>query len=371
MAEQKILVASEDYVELDDYFGDNDVKSIFLVCDSSMPFLRISKYFDYLKVHRGIEVVKFSNFKPNPFYESVVEGVKLFYRTGCDMIVAVGGGSTIDVAKCIKLFSNMNTNKNYLTQQIIPNDLKFLAVPTTAGTGSEATRYAVIYYNGDKQSVTDYSCIPSTVLMDASALKTLPIYQKKSTMMDALCHSIESYWSVNSTEESNKYSKQAIQTILENKDAYLANKDLGNANMLKAAYLAGKAINITQTTAGHAMSYKLTSLYGIAHGHAVAICISKLWEYMLEHPERCIDSRGIGFLNNIYCEIADSMGCVTVPEAVTKYKALVDSLNFINPQCSPKDYLILKTSVNPIRLKNHPIYLDEDIIESLYHPILQ
>ena len=232
MAEQKILVASEDYVELDDYFGDNDVKSIFLVCDSSMPFLRISKYFDYLKVHRGIEVVKFSNFKPNPFYESVVEGVKLFYRTGCDMIVAVGGGSTIDVAKCIKLFSNMNTNKNYLTQQIIPNDLKFLAVPTTAGTGSEATRYAVIYYNGDKQSVTDYSCIPSTVLMDASALKTLPIYQKKSTMMDALCHSIESYWSVNSTEESNKYSKQAIQTILENKDAYLANKDLGNANML-------------------------------------------------------------------------------------------------------------------------------------------
>ena len=263
------------------------------------------------------------------------------------MIVAVGGGSTIDVAKCIKLFSNMNTNKNYLTQQIIPNDLKFLAVPTTAGTGSEATRYAVIYYNGDKQSVTDYSCIPSTVLMDASALKTLPIYQKKSTMMDALCHSIESYWSVNSTEESNKYSKQAIQTILENKDAYLANKDLGNANMLKAAYLAGKAINITQTTAGHAMSYKL------------------------EHPERCIDSRGIGFLNNIYCEIADSMGCVTVPEAVTKYKALVDSLNFINPQCSPKDYLILKTSVNPIRLKNHPIYLDEDIIESLYHQILQ
>ena len=129
--------------------------------------------------------------------------------------------------------------------------------------------------------------------------------------------------------------------------------------------------NLTQTTAGHAMSYKLTSLYGIAHGHAVAICISKLWEYMLEHPERCIDSRGIGFLNNIYCEIADSMGCVTVPEAVTKYKALVDSLNFINPQCSPKDYLILKTSVNPIRLKNHPIYLDEDIIESLYHQILQ
>ena len=84
--------------------------------------------------------------------------------------------------------------------------------------------------------------------MDSNALKTLPLYQKKATMCDALCHAIESFWSVNSTEESKKYSKDAIETIMKHMDGYLHNTDEGNAGMLIAANTAGKAINITQTT---------------------------------------------------------------------------------------------------------------------------
>ena len=269
---QQILTASADYVELDEYFVQSGAKSILLVCDSAFGFLRIKDYFETLEARKGIRVVKFSDFQPNPLYESVVKGVEIFHENKCGLIAAVGGGSAIDVAKCIKLYSNMDSSENYLKQQIVPNDVPLFAVPTTAGTGSEATRYAVIYYNGAKQSVTDYSCIPSTVLFDASALKTLPMYQKKATMMDALCHAIESFWSVNSNEESMGYSQQAIEMIVANKASYLANEDAGNENMLKAANIAGKAINITQTTAGHAMCYKLTSLYGIAHGHAAAPC---------------------------------------------------------------------------------------------------
>ena len=87
----------------------------------------------------------------------------------------------------------MDSSRNYLEQPIVPNDVKLLAIPTTAGTGSEATRYAVIYYNGVKQSVADESCIPSAVLMDSSVLKTLPLYQKKSTMLDALCHALAAF----------------------------------------------------------------------------------------------------------------------------------------------------------------------------------
>ena len=86
-----------------------------------------------------------------------------------------------------------------------------------------------------------------------------------------LCHSMESFWSVNSTEESKQYSREAIQLMMKYKNAYLANEAIGNTAMLKAANIAGKAINITQTTAGHAMCYKLTSLYGIAHGHRKSI----------------------------------------------------------------------------------------------------
>ena len=371
MAEQKTLEASEDYVELDRYFAESGTKCILLVCGSSLRLLRISKYFDTLTERTGIRLVRFSNFNPNPLYESVVEGVQLFQESGCDLIVAVGGGSAMDVAKCIKLFSNMNTSKNYLEQTIVPNEVQLLAIPTTAGTGSEATRFAVIYFEGEKQSIADGSCVPSAVLMDASVLKKLPEYQKKATMMDALCHSIESFWSVNSTGESRRYSRQAIQMIMANKDAYLSNEDEGNANMLYAANLAGKAINITQTTAAHAMCYKLTSLYGIAHGHAVALCMSKLWPFMTSHIERCIDKRGPEYLKNMYDEIAETFGCKSVEEAIEKYNSLFSSLNLIVPQPKEEDYGILRKSVNPVRLKNHPILLDEEVIDELYHQILR
>lgn len=370
MDEQQILSAEGNYAELDKYFMDNKVKSIFLVCGNSITFLSMGKYFDTLAERKGIKVVSFSDFQPNPQYESIVKGVKLFCKSNCNLIVAVGGGSAIDVAKCIKLYSNMSEKQNYLNQTIIPNNIKLLAVPTTAGTGSEATKYAVIYYNGEKQSIAHKSCIPNAVLMDASTLKTLPIYQKKVTMLDALCHSIESFWSLHSTEESRSYSKRAIQMIIGNLDGYLANDDTGNANMLKAANLAGKAINIAQTTAGHAMSYKLTSLYGIAHGHAVAICILKLWPFMQRHPEYCVEPRGIEYLNSIYQEIAKAMGCEYVEEAIQKYTEIYVSLELKVPEAQQGDYEILKRSVNPIRLKNHPVQLDENTLNELYHQIL-
>ena len=368
---QNILIASDNYTELDEFFAGSGAKTILLVCDSAYGFLKIKDYFDTLTERKGIKVVKFSDFQPNPLYESVVEGVKVFHDNKCDLIAAVGGGSALDVAKCIKLYSNMDSSENYLKQTIVPNDVPLFAVPTTAGTGSEATRYAVIYYNGEKQSVADYSCIPSTVLFDASCLKTLPMYQKKSTMMDAFCHAVESFWSVNSTEESMGYSHEAIKTIIANKDRYLANDDEGNANMLKAANLAGKAINITQTTAGHAMCYKLTSLYGIAHGHAAALCDTVLITYMMQHPEECIDSRGAEHLNKVYENIAEAMGCSSADQLAGTFTNIVKSLEFKSVTAnSAEDIDVLKTSVNPVRLKNHPIKLTVEVIESLYRQIL-
>lgn len=370
MSNQKILIASESYAEMDTYLEDNNLKTVLLVCDSSLPFLKINKYFEELENRTGVKLVKFDNIKPNPSYDAVVEGVNIFHETDCDSIIAVGGGSVMDVAKCIKLFSNMDTHNHYLKQTIIPNDIKLLAIPTTAGTGSEATRYAVVYYNGEKQSITDDSCIPSTVLFDVSTLKTLSEYQRKSTMMDALCHAIEAYWSVNSNEESKEYSKVAIKSILESKDAYLANEECGNINMLKAANLAGKAINITQTTAGHAMCYKLTSLYGIAHGHAAALCVSKLFHYMIEHVEQCVDSRGAQYLESIFGKIAEAMGCETAQQAVAKFDTIIADFALGVPDFKNEDYELLKNSVNLVRLKNNPIGLDEDVIDNLYHQIL-
>lgn len=371
MVEQQILKLDTDYKALDRYLMEGGHSNILLVCGNSIKNFKLGAYFEKLEERLPIRVIRFCDFNPNPDYESVVKGVELLNREACTLIVAVGGGSAMDVAKCIKLYSNMEHSKNYLQQVIVPNDITLLAVPTTAGTGSEATRFAVIYYKGEKQSVADDSCIPSTVIFEPSFLKTLPDYQRKSTMLDALCHAIESYWSVHSTEESRRNAKAAIQTIFYYKDAYLSNDDLGNAGMLQAANLAGKAINITQTTAGHAMCYKLTGLYHISHGHAAALCISQLLPYMIAHTEKCIDSRGAAYLQGIFVEIAEAMGGTCAIDAASIFSKLLTSLELEVPTAEEQDFVKLKNSVNPIRLKNNPIELDVETIDWLYHQILR
>lgn len=365
---QKIITHADNYRGLDEWLGDK--KRVFLVCDSSINFLE-----DFTKKLGGIKtpIVRFSAFQSNPLYESVVEGVELFRKEKCDSIFAVGGGSALDVAKCIKLYSNLPGNGHdgvWLKAEVKPNSIPFLAMPTTAGTGSEATRYAVIYFNGVKQSVTSESFIPETVLMDPYSLKTLPLYQKKATMCDALCHAIESFWSVNSTDESKVYSRLAIIGVMEYMDGYLVNSEEGNAGMLRAANAAGKAINITQTTAGHAMCYKITSLFKMAHGHAAMLCDRVLFPWMIQNTDKCIDSRGEQYVKGIFCEIANAMGCETVEQAANKLNDIFYHLGLDIPTATAEQFEELKISVNPIRLKNHPIALDAETIDMLYRKIL-
>ena len=365
-----IITAENNYEKLDDWIRTSGAKSIMLVNGIPLENMPIKVYFDNVEARLGIKIVKFSDFTPNPIYDSVVEGVSVFNREGCGAIIAVGGGSTMDVAKCIKLFSNMDPSRNYLKQDIKGNDIPYLAVPTTAGTGSEATRFAAIYYNGAKQSVTHDSIIPKTVLMDSSLLKTLPRYQRKATMLDALCHAIESLWSVNSTDESKAYAKEAIHLILDNMDGYLANDDISNVEMLVAANKAGKAINISQTTAGHAMCYKITSLYGLSHGHAAMLCVKSLFPWMLENMDKCIDPRGENYLRSVMDEIALAFGYKDPKQVSDFLNDLYDRLNMSTPSASEEEISLLSSSVNADRLKNHPILLDRNSIDLLYHKIL-
>lgn len=371
--EQIIISSKDNYSELDKWLEDNRCTRLLLVCDGSIGFMEsFNKHLDEIRA-RNTKIVCFKDFQPNPLYESVIEGVKRFREKGCDSIIAVGGGSAMDVAKCIKLYSNSpgdGADGAWLKTKMVPNTIPFLAMPTTAGTGSEATRYAVIYYRGEKQSVASESFIPETVLMDPNSLKTLPLYQKKATMCDALCHAIESFWSVNSTDESKGYSQEAIEGVLKHMDGYLANTEEGNAGMLLAAHKAGKAINISQTTAGHAMCYKITSLFGLAHGHAAILCDRVLFPWMIENTDKCIDSRGENYLKTVFCKIAYALGCETPQIGAEKLEKIFEKLELNVPVATEEQYAELKSSVNPVRLKNHPIALDVDTIDVLYHNIL-
>ena len=129
--------------------------------------------------------VTFSGFTPNPLYEQVCDGTGLFKKTGCDTILAVGGGSAIDVAKCIKLAVLAEDGVDAIipprVSHCFPIDgalIPLIAIPTTAGTGSESTHNAVMYYEGAKQTVTNDGILPDYAILEPSVLKTLPLYQK-------------------------------------------------------------------------------------------------------------------------------------------------------------------------------------------------
>ena len=301
-----------DFDEQRIFEGLNSLKTIF---DKEKPkkVMLVYDYVDRFNIKEkiedlGVECVAFSDFFSNPLFRDIYKGIELFREEKCDFIVSIGGGSAIDTAKVIKMYANTDVYNEFglegMTNAFVesktekgtilslpeiltapdykPNPVKHLAIPTTAGTGSESTRYSVCYVDSyhvkKKQSLTHDSAVPEYVILDPTLIMGLPEYHKKATLMDALAQAIESYWSVNSTDKSKELSRESIKLILKNIDKYMNDNDLETSReIMKASNLAGKAINITQTTAAHAMSYKITSLYDVAHGHAVMLPLPFIW----------------------------------------------------------------------------------------------
>ncbi|MEG2934665.1 MAG: iron-containing alcohol dehydrogenase, partial [Gordonibacter sp.] len=319
----------------------------------------------------GYEV--FSGFSSNPTYDEVLAGLEVFANAGCESIVSVGGGSAIDVAKCIKAFLGMRGDGaagEFATQTITYSPIPHVAVPTTAGTGSESTRFAVCYVDGVKTSIAQDCLLPDAAVLDASSLEMLPGYQKKCTLLDALCQAVESYWSVSACEKSREYSAKAIGLMVANWRAYLDGDVTAARLMMKVANLAGKAINLTTTTAAHAMSYKLTSLYGIPHGHAVALCMPAVWGELLA---RCEGDPSEA--NAVFADVRKTLSEISaliLPECTaTNLDPSVGLLEFeqivaemglpvIKASNWRADVPVLVESVNVQRLGNFPLLLGPD-----------
>lgn len=347
------------------------VKNILLVCGKSFYNLPICSLIENLQRDRSINITYYEDFSSNPKYEEVVQGVKVYCENGCDFILAVGGGSAIDVAKCIKLFATLKKDEDYLEQEIIENDIPLFAVPTTAGTGSEATQFAVIYVKGDKYSIEHESALPQYVLLYPDNLITLPDYQKKVTVCDALSHAVESYWSLHSSIKSRKLSEAALCLMLDHMEEYLEGNGDVCREMMCASNLAGQAINITRTTAAHAMCYKLATLYHIPHGHAVMMCLPEVWEYMETKMDACIDERGQKYL----CEILDSLaGCLrqkTQKAAIQFLKDVRSKLGLkLAKRVEEVPISMMVESVNLKRLQNFPIALTKEDLYRIYQKIL-
>lgn len=363
MMYQKI-VKQNIYQEYVNVLKEKNLSRVLIVCGKAISNNEIIQKF--LKDFNT--AVIFQDFSPNPTYESVIQGLECFNDNNCDCILAIGGGSAIDVAKCIKAFDSIVSPKcNYLDCNLKGSTIPFIAIPTTAGAGSEATKFAVIYYQGEKKSIEHESLIPDAVLFESSLLCTLPLNQKKSTVLDALCHGIESYWSKNTTEESRIYADQAIHLVLDNYNKYFENNEDACMKMQEAAYMAGKAINITKTTAAHALSYKLTTLYNIPHGQAVAICLKKVWEYTLSLAIKENNTQLLKALK----DLASAFKVDNEEQAIVRFSNLLNELDIdckIVTNVSNID--LITNAVNIDRLKNHPVVFTKEIIKEIYSHIL-
>lgn len=355
--QEQSIELTNSYTDVLEKYIDKDEK-IFLVCGNNLK----NDVFDEIKSITN-NITLFCNFTANPKYEDIKTGVDLFKKNQCNKIVSVGGGSTIDVAKCIKLFSTLDNDSDFLTGKFNYNNVMHIAIPTTSGTGSESTGIAVIYYRGQKISVDHGSILPHVAILDYSFLMGLSDYQKKSTMLDALCQAIESFWSKGANSKSKEYSARCIKLILKNYKAYLNNNTDSLKKMLLASNYSGRAINISRTTAPHSMSYKLTSMYGISHGHAVALCLIPCWKLLLEKSETNNELRNdLLSLSKLFeqSSIFDSIRCI---------EDLINGLNMPRTVIRQEDLDKLVSSVNIERMSNNPIPFNQDELYDLYNSI--
>jgi alcohol dehydrogenase len=326
------------------------------------------------KILIDYDFIRFSNFRENPHIEDVKNGIELFQSEESDFIIAIGGGTVIDMAKLINIFSHQKGDliRYIKKEKKIKNKGKILiAIPTTSGTGSEATHFAVVYVGKEKYSVAHKFILPDYSIIDPTLTLNLSKKISASTGIDALSQSIESYWSINSTKESKKYAKKAIKLIFGNLEKVVNNpSNESRLAMAKAANLSGKAINITKTTAPHAISYPLTSYFMIPHGHAVGLTLGEILIYNSKvDSKNCNDIRGVDYVKKTIDELVKIIGVKDVYEASRSIYSLMNSINLkikLSELGLKKESinLILK-NINLERLLNNPRQLDKKNIKDI------
>ncbi len=328
----------------------------------------------------GYQVIHFTEFSANAKMEDLEKGITVFREQSCDLVLAVGGGSALDLGKAIALLADHSQKpEEYIHKRAALHDRKIplIAVPTTAGTGSEATHFAVIYIDKQKHSLTHPSLVPDYAIIDPSLTFSLSPYVTACTGMDALSQAIESYWSVHSTPESKRYAAEAIPLALAHLENAVRNPTSeARVGMAKAANLAGKAINISFTTACHAISYPITSYFNIPHGHAVALTLPEMIRYNAETSAGdCQDKRGIGYVKKVLDDLKALSGVSSPPELKEKLEKLMDRIGLERKLikigiCSEEDTnLILKNGFDPERVANNPRLLTEGSLREMLERI--
>lgn len=293
---------------------------------------------------------------------------------GPDIIVGIGGGRVLDFSKVLSAgFASSQECLEYLTAVQRPelSPLPIVAIPTTSGTGSECTSFAVVYHGDTKYSLSHPGLLPIESILVPSLTYQLAAYQTAATAMDALCQSIEAYWARGSSAESDAYSREAIPMILESLPEVLQRGDKeARASLMTAAHLSGRAIDIAKTTAPHALSYRLASMTGIAHGHAVCLTLGRVAVSISElmSPQ---DAR----LREKLSFICEQFGVSSIREFRETFEEFVSRAGLETRLRdvgigSEAELGVLASSVNLQRLRNNPVTFSKSTLLEILRDVL-
>lgn len=327
----------------------------------------------YLK---GLTVIHFYDFETNPKLEDAKRGAILAKENDVELIISIGGGSVLDIAKLIKAFANEPTKaEDYARgiKKIAYSETPIIAIPTTAGSGSESTHFAVVYVDNEKFSVAHNSLLPNFVILDGELAISASKYQKANNILDAMAQSIESSWSVSSTRESLEISYKALKMSFKNYKDFYSSKNIESAHMmLLASNLAGQAINITKTTAPHAWSYAISNHLNIPHGHAIWTTLPKVFSlHCKDNYKTSTCSSEYNRLHDAMSNIKKILGIKNNDEIKIFFKEFLSSLDI---KASLKDDLKvslderkeLSKKVNQERMSNNPINFSKEDVDYIF-----
>jgi alcohol dehydrogenase len=320
------------------------------------------------------EVHRFSDYSPNTDVEDVHAGLAALRASDPDVVVAVGGGSAMDLAKLLCAFDGTSdiTAAIEAGDRVTARRRALVLAPTTSGSGSEATHFAVVYVGQHKHSIAGPAMLPDRVILDPELSRTGSDQQRAASGIDAVCQAIESLWATGGTDESRDLARRALPLLLPSLSRFVEDPtpDLAAA-MCLGSHLAGRAINISKTTAAHALSYGLTMRHGIAHGHAVALTLGAFIEAHAAAPATRLQPAVDPSLHQACMHaVLASLDAEDGAAARARFEALVVATG-LETRLRPlgvetaEERRILAGSVNVERLGNNPVVFDEAALEAI------
>ena len=359
---------------LEDLLKEFGSQKIFLIADATAYAASgASKILE--PVISGKLTYTFDDIEVNPKLAGVLACAEKIREAKPDLLIVVGGGSAMDVAKLSNWFaSGEGVADEFLAGESseVGCRLPLVAIPTTAGSGAEATHFAVVYVEGVKKSADHVSLRPTVAVVDSQLTAQLPATITAHCGLDALCQSIESIWSVQANEESLNYATEALELIWNHLErAVNEPTPESRAAMARGSHLAGQAINITKTTLPHALSYAITTRHGVPHGAAVALTLGSALIYNEAVSDAdCIDPRGPDWVRERIGFICRAMGQASALECAVQFRGLLGSIGcpatLREAGITNENQLkLICKDVNVERLSNNPRRISEQEILNL------